>query len=300
MIREQRHPPTTPLGRLELLVGDDGSDEAAAATALAFRIAGHAHGTVTLVHVSPDLAHAPHAIHTAGPDALLAAAAARLDETAQWQRRLDNTAELAGVGTAVETLVRRGDAREVLLHEARAHDASMLLVGSTGVGRLRGMLLGSVASRLIERAPCPVLIYRRGSETKPAHVGSVVVGLDGSRESFAALPAAQLLAEALAAPIVLVSAFTVLAPSGPERHEAFVQRARGILEEARDQLNTDVTVVDEVVEGAPREALVDAAERHGPAVMVLGRRGAGGVKERLLGRTTYWAIEHAHCPVLVV
>jgi nucleotide-binding universal stress UspA family protein len=58
-------------------------------------------------------------------------------------------------------------------------------------------------------------------------------------------------------------------------------------------------VVEDIAEGLPREALLDAADRYAPA-LVPGRNGLGGLKERLLGSTTAALLARAPCPVLVV
>jgi nucleotide-binding universal stress UspA family protein len=47
---------------------------------------------------------------------------------------------------------------------ATAASAELIILGSVGSGPLKGLLLGSVAHRLIQIAPCPVLII-------PAHKG---------------------------------------------------------------------------------------------------------------------------------
>lgn len=47
-----------------------------------------------------------------------------------------------------------------LLEAAQSTAAQLLVVGSRGRGGFRGMLLGSVSQRLIQQAPCPVLIVR--------------------------------------------------------------------------------------------------------------------------------------------
>jgi nucleotide-binding universal stress UspA family protein len=58
--------------------------------------------------------------------------------------------------------------------------------------------------------------------------------------------------------------------------------------------------VEELVEGRAREQLVAASERHGPAVIVVGRRGVGGLKDLLLGSTSRGVVNTAPCPVVVV
>lgn len=62
----------------------------------------------------------------------------------------------------VEVVIRRGPAPQVLAEEAE--DSSLLVVGSRGRGGFSGMLLGSVAHKVIETATRPVMIVRRSAE----------------------------------------------------------------------------------------------------------------------------------------
>jgi nucleotide-binding universal stress UspA family protein len=59
---------------------------------------------------------------------------------------------------ALELLVVDGRPSDLLLEHA--HGAAMVVVGSRGVGGLRGRLLGSVSQRLTHEAPCPVVVIR--------------------------------------------------------------------------------------------------------------------------------------------
>ena len=58
----------------------------------------------------------------------------------------------------VRTSIGRGQAAAVLLDAAR--QADLLVVGSRGLGGFRGLLLGSVSSKMAAHAPCPVVIVR--------------------------------------------------------------------------------------------------------------------------------------------
>jgi nucleotide-binding universal stress UspA family protein len=58
----------------------------------------------------------------------------------------------------VRTSIGRGAAAGVLLDAAR--DADLLVVGSRGLGGFRGLLLGSVSTKMAAHAPCPVVIVR--------------------------------------------------------------------------------------------------------------------------------------------
>jgi nucleotide-binding universal stress UspA family protein len=96
-----------------------------------------------------------------------------------------------------------GDPVTVLLREAE--QATLVAVGPHGRGRAAGVLLGTVAARMLRDAPCSVLIARpaRDAERWPE---SVVAGVDGSPESAAAFTVASSLAERFGATMHAVAA----------------------------------------------------------------------------------------------
>ncbi|MET8772224.1 universal stress protein [Streptomyces sp. NPDC004658] len=60
----------------------------------------------------------------------------------------------------VRAEARYGTAAGVLLDASR--DASLLVVGSRGLGGFSGLLLGSVAQHCTQHASCPVVVFRDG------------------------------------------------------------------------------------------------------------------------------------------
>ncbi|MFF4147252.1 universal stress protein [Streptomyces sp. NPDC001698] len=62
----------------------------------------------------------------------------------------------------VRTEVRNGTAATVLLDAAR--DASLLVVGSRGLGGFSRLLLGSVAQHCTQYAACPVVVIRSSGQ----------------------------------------------------------------------------------------------------------------------------------------
>lgn len=75
------------------------------------------------------------------------------------QRVLDAEVDyLKGLGTGVpiDSRLECGPAVDALLDIGR--DADVMVVGSRGVGRMRGLFLGSVSQAVIARASCPVLV----------------------------------------------------------------------------------------------------------------------------------------------
>ncbi len=65
------------------------------------------------------------------------------------------TATAAGVETEVELVDER--AAEALLEAATRHDATMIVVGTTGESPLKGAVLGSTPHRLLHLSERPVL-----------------------------------------------------------------------------------------------------------------------------------------------
>ena len=109
-------------------------------------------------------------------------AAARLEEEAQHA-----IAEAQELVTAEGKIVN-GEPASVLLGEANR--ATLLALGSHERRRTAGMLLGTVATRMLHEAPCSILIAR------PAHdpavwPQTVVAGVDGSAESELAVTVAR-------------------------------------------------------------------------------------------------------------
>ena len=61
-----------------------------------------------------------------------------------------------------------GPARAIL-EQARDMDATMIVVGSRGLGALGGLLLGSVAHKVLQLASCPVLVVRDEQSLQERH-----------------------------------------------------------------------------------------------------------------------------------
>ena len=69
-------------------------------------------------------------------------------------------------GPKIETAVREGDARSVIVDEAEKWSADLIVLGSHGYSGIKRLLLGSVASSVVSHAPCSVEIVRRKQAKK--------------------------------------------------------------------------------------------------------------------------------------
>ena len=111
-----------------------------------------------------------------------------------------------------------GDPLDCLLDVLDQERATLAVVGTHETDRLAGILLGSVAPHLLHKAPCSVLIVRRGwPDGGPRRV---LVGVDGSPQSEAALTAARELSARLGGELETVSAHApvraLVTSAGPE------------------------------------------------------------------------------------
>jgi nucleotide-binding universal stress UspA family protein len=60
----------------------------------------------------------------------------------------------------VTTKIVEGVPKDMIVQEATDWDADLIVLGSHGYGRVRRMVLGSVASAVVAKAPCSVLVVR--------------------------------------------------------------------------------------------------------------------------------------------
>ena len=143
-----------------ILVAYDGSDHAAKACEVAQEIAAKFGAALHLLHIVTH-EHAPSAIeqfakseHVDNPDRIEVEAAG-----AQLLDPMVRAAQDAGVAD-VRTDVARGDPTEQILDYTRNSDVDMIVMGRRGVGRVEGLLVGSVSSKVSTLADCAVLTVK--------------------------------------------------------------------------------------------------------------------------------------------
>jgi nucleotide-binding universal stress UspA family protein len=72
----------------------------------------------------------------------------------------DYAAEADKRGLKAETALARGHPAKIILYTARAEKADLIVVGSRGLGGMKGMLLGSVSSAVVHNSKTPVLVAK--------------------------------------------------------------------------------------------------------------------------------------------
>jgi nucleotide-binding universal stress UspA family protein len=70
-------------------------------------------------------------------------------------------AKLEEKGLRAEAVVREGYPATVIVDEAAAQKADLIVIGTHGLSGLKHLLLGSIAERVVQKAPCPVLAVKK-------------------------------------------------------------------------------------------------------------------------------------------
>lgn len=137
------------------------------------------------------------------------------------------------------------------------------------------------------------------------HDSRIVVGVDGSPSSVAALRWAIRQASVTGAVVEAVTAWHLPAAYGlapvDEAAMDFEGDAEKILADALNQvsgISGGVAIHASVVEGLPAVALAQAAR--GADLLVVGSRGHGGFTGALLGSVSQYCAHRAPCPVLIL
>jgi nucleotide-binding universal stress UspA family protein len=183
------------------------------------------------------------------------------------------TEEIEDSSGEIRVAAVRGDAAGSLVEEARREGASLLVVGSRGLGGFRSLMLGSVGRTVLDHAPCPVAVVR--NETRLDGGGPLLVAVDGSDAAEQAMAWAAGTGRALGAPVLLVRAHEPPPPGLSPRidHELRLD-AQAQLERSASRLEgAGVATQATMLEGDPREVLMEATVRERPRIVVAGTRG---------------------------
>ncbi|MFE5797847.1 universal stress protein [Streptomyces sp. NPDC056503] len=213
-------------------------------------------------------------------------------------RTLVDKAAAHALGMAPEVMVTRavvtGDVVHVLELESQAAD--LIVVGSRGMGGIAGLLLGSTPVSLASRSRCPVMTVREERRAS-AGIEPVVLGVDGSPDSDAAVDVAFVEAALRRADLVAVHAWQPDKSSpGPASEAAEQLLAQAIA--GRANAHPEVAVSCKLVSGKAREVLLEASST--AQLLIVGARGRSGIAGLLLGSVSQFVMTHAHCPVVTV
>ncbi|MFC7359834.1 universal stress protein [Nocardioides astragali] len=214
--------------------------------------------------------------------------------------QVDAVLAAAAVTGAAE--LHPGAVTAVLMREAV--DAIMLVVGSQGHGWAAETVRGSVSQHLARHAPCPVVVVRAAERPEATRI---VVGVDGSEESHAALEFACRRASLTNESVVALYAWKPGRINLDGRGQLPRQLAKrslaaeaALAEYVEDLRAEHPTVALEMDTIAVRPALALTDMSANASLVVTGSRGRSGFSSLLLGSVSHHVLHSARCPVAVV
>jgi nucleotide-binding universal stress UspA family protein len=208
-------------------------------------------------------------------------------------------------GAVVQTILKRAPKRN-----------GLLVVGSQGLDAIDRFLLGSVSTKLIQHAACPVLVVK--GEAVPLR--RITLAIDGSDASDKALKFVlskfqpdRSISKGRRMPIH-VSVVHVIAPHPlapidvgttipwiKQRGLKVKETGRRLVEQSAQKLIKAGFTAEALCRlGNPAEKIMKVASQQHADLIVMGAKGLADIDRFLLGSVSTRVVQHAHCAVLVV
>ena len=136
----------------KILLGFDGSEHALRAAEKAATLANCTDADLRIV-----VAHPTVPAYLGEPNFQDAIVACLKESKKIMEEAVEAVGEIHG---EIHTEILEGSAAEVVLNVATVRHSDLIVMGSRGHGKLRGLLLGSQSQKVLQYAPCPVMIVR--------------------------------------------------------------------------------------------------------------------------------------------
>lgn len=199
---------------------------------------------------------------------------------------------------------------DAVLAYAGEVEADLLVLGSHGRRGLKRLILGSVAEEILRRAPCPAIAAcERKEDHIPSAPDDILLPLDLSEHSRAALPAAQSLATTFGARLHLLHVVEdvplppaygippTASPSSPTNMEAHAEQALDQVVPETEDLG--IQTVTHLGAGIVVPEIVRVVEEQDIDLIVMSSHGRTGLARVLMGSVTEEVLRKAPCPVFV-
>jgi nucleotide-binding universal stress UspA family protein len=218
--------------------------------------------------------------------------------------------QLRAQGLQVESHLSYEDPADSIAEAARGVDADVIVMSTHGRSGLGRWLYGSVADRVMRRAPAPVLLVPAACECvwpsdRPLRL---LVTLDGSDLARYVLEPAAAFAEAISGEVVLLRVveppeYTTLYGMPPISYDVEVElgRAREYLDVAAAKLRgRGVRVQVQADSGAPASIITAVAREQQVDVIAMATHGRGGLTRFLMGSVATEVLHRVATPMLLV
>jgi nucleotide-binding universal stress UspA family protein len=278
-----------------ILFATDFSPAADTAAPFAIQIARSYGAKIYGVHVNPFDNYT-----AAAPDAWAAMAEAAERQTKEHAQRLNE--QLKGVEHQV--VIGEGNIWEVISNLIKQKEIDLIVLGTRGRTGLGKALLGSVAEQILRHAPCPVLTVGPHVTLQPkkaVKMYEILYATDLPVDFPAAAPYAISLAQENQARLALLYVIENQ-KTGELVHPADLTDSK--LYKLRQLVPQEAELWCEpryvVEQGIPAVKILEAADRQGADLIVLGAQPAKWLAIHLNAGTVHKVVSEAKCPVLTV
>jgi len=230
------------------------------------------------------------------------------DDAGAMRRGLEELGrELAGAGAPCGIVVRHGHAAEQILNEAEAWGADIIVIGQLGQRGLTRFLMGSTATRIMQFAPCSVLLVKGDR----AVLKSILVCTAGGEPGLRDVAAAGEVAVGAGSQVTVLHVMSQV----PLTDDAYLPDLAATAEDLMARQTREGVHLQSALEQLrERSVPATARVRHGFVVdeilkelrdgnydlLVIGAHRARGLTRWLLDDVTAHLVEKAAAPILVV
>ncbi|MBX3441377.1 MAG: universal stress protein [Planctomyces sp.] len=211
--------------------------------------------------------------------------------------------------------LRTGSPADATLEYATSHAVDLICLGTHGRSGLSRFLLGSVAERVVQHAPCAVLVVRTqehefvNANSTEIQLRKVLIPIDFSEFTAGALQDGLAIARHFGAEVHLLHVVEDTSPAVSETalaYPVFQEYVKTITEDARARMEKlplesfeGLAVHKHIKVGAPFELIVREASALDADLVVMGTHGRVGLSHWFLGSVAERVVRKAHCPVMV-
>ena len=212
-----------------------------------------------------------------------------------------------------------------LTRETNSGRYDLLIMGSLGLGSIKGSRLGTVCRRVARRSTIDTLVIKEPGRT--IKDGPIVVAVDGSAKSYGGLLTALALGKDWQVPVKVIAAFD------PYYHYVAFNRIAGVLSEEagkvfkfKDQEKLHEEIIDsglakiydghlavarsiaedfgveietELLDGKPHDAIEKYVKKIKPSLLIVGKLGIHADDELDIGGNSEHLLENVDCAILL-
>ena len=231
-------------------------------------------------------------------------------------------------GLEFESRMMDGKHHAEILRDLDGSEHDLVVIGALGIGRARDSVIGSVCERVARQADRDVWVVKHVPEPGEADRDTILVGIDGSPQSFGAFMTALDLARAFGKKVETIAVYdpylhysvfngivNVLTEQAAKvfRFEEQNQLHEEIIDtglakiyqshlEVGERMATEmgVEVKKTLLDGKPFQKIIDHARKTNPWLLVMGRIGVHSSKdEKALGSNVENILRSSPCDVLL-